>query len=81
MERLTKEIAESIRKKHNISKFFFYGLIRGYEFFLGVSPNGGKTGFPCVFGIDEQHNVTYVTDFETLGIVRKSSKSLERVFL
>lgn len=79
MQRLTKEIAESIRKKYEVGDFYYYGNIRGYEFFRALRIHGGKTGFPVVFGIDDTGNIQWVKDYETLEIVRDLSSGFEQV--
>lgn len=79
MKRLTKEIAASIRKKYDVDDFYFLGEIRELEFFRALRKQGGKTGFPVVFGIDIKGNVKFVNDYETLSIVRDSSTTFQQV--
>ncbi len=81
MERLTKEIAESIRKRHNVSKIFYIGILEDIEYFYATYIMGGKVGFPCIFGIAKDGKVIKVRDYDTLYRVRQIKTELEQVLL
>lgn len=79
MQRLTKEIAESIRKRHNVSKIFYMGMLENVEYFKGKYLMGGKVGFPCIFGISANGQVHMVRDYDMLDNIRKLNIELEEV--